>query len=568
MGDLANYAKTALGALGVAVGAAEAFNLLKQGIQFSVNAAAEAQTVDTKLAAVVAATGGVAGTTASELEKMAGGLSRTSGVEQDTIKNSEALMATFYNIGKNVFPEAMKAALDMSAVLGQDLQSSVMQLGKALQEPGTAFTALQRVGIMFSAAQKEIIQGLVATGDIAGAQEKILAEVNKEFGGAAQANALTYSGSVNAVSNSFKDLGAALAGGQNLNVMKEFNFQLSDGITLLAQYLAESNQFQTQDPLYSKFLDPNRTGKDTIDSLAAQRVQEQQLVDGKQKDAAITANLQGMGVTYTATLGQETLWVKQLGDQYRVLQGAKLASVQMDKEKAFDFSGMPTKGFDVTVEPKMDWSAIDRDVSGKIITLRANIDFVKAGGLDLSKAADDVNQALTAKKITPEQAKSMLGELFVAAEKIKADLGDETSWAAIVNVSKGMGVDFTTAKTMLDGIMNDISLIPNQIHIEITADLAGSGAWLLTGKGGQITPYQKGYQPAEQSNAFGADFIVPAGYTGDTYRINATTGEHVTVTPVGQEPRGGGAINVYGHVYNYPSKDDMSDQLLRLRGAS
>jgi tape measure domain-containing protein len=47
--------------------------------------------------------------------------------------------------------------------------------------------------------------------------------------------------------------------------------------------------------------------------------------------------------------------------------------------------------------------------------------------------------------------------------------------------------------------------------------------------------------------ANGTDFIVPAGYPGDSYRwaANLTSGERVTVTPAGKQ-RGGGRLTVYG----------------------
>jgi len=76
---------------------------------------------------------------------------------------------------------------DMSAALGQDGKSSAIQLGKALNDPIKGITALSRVGVSFTAQQKEAIKADVKRGDTLSAQKIILAELSKEFGGSAAA---------------------------------------------------------------------------------------------------------------------------------------------------------------------------------------------------------------------------------------------------------------------------------------------------------------------------------------------------------------------------------------------
>ena len=84
-------------------------------------------------------------------------------------------------IGKDIFPEATKTMLDMSTALGQDLKSSAIQLGKALQDPILGITALRRVGVNFNNAQKETVKRLVESGQMMKAQKFILAELRTEF---------------------------------------------------------------------------------------------------------------------------------------------------------------------------------------------------------------------------------------------------------------------------------------------------------------------------------------------------------------------------------------------------
>lgn len=100
-----------------------------------VAAAEEALVTEAKVAGVLRATGNAAGFTVNQLSAMADEFSRLTGVDDEVILNAEAVLLTFRKIGKDVFPEATKAALDMSAVMGQDLQSSMVQIGKALNDP-------------------------------------------------------------------------------------------------------------------------------------------------------------------------------------------------------------------------------------------------------------------------------------------------------------------------------------------------------------------------------------------------------------------------------------------------
>jgi hypothetical protein len=115
---------------------------------------------------------------------------------------------TFTNIGAagGIFDQATLTALNMSQALGQDLTSSAMQLGKALNNPVDGITALTRVGVTFTEQQKEQIKAMTEAGNIAGAQTVILAELNKEFGGSALAAGSTFSGALEILKNKFGEV--------------------------------------------------------------------------------------------------------------------------------------------------------------------------------------------------------------------------------------------------------------------------------------------------------------------------------------------------------------------------
>lgn len=170
------------------------------------NEAMEAENGLAQLEAVIKSTGGAAGMTSDELVKMADELSKVTRFSDDAIIGGENLLLTFTNIGADVFPDATKAILDMSTAMNQDLKSSAIQLGKALNDPIDGVGALTRVGVQFTDEQKKMIESLVKMGDIAGAQRIILAELNKEFGGSAEAAGQTFAGQLDILKNNLDNV--------------------------------------------------------------------------------------------------------------------------------------------------------------------------------------------------------------------------------------------------------------------------------------------------------------------------------------------------------------------------
>lgn len=179
---LTGFAGGGLGGLLGGIGAAGLFGHMVSEFQ-------EAELSGRKLEAVIRATGGAAGFSAKELSEFADELQKTTNFEGDATKAALAVLASFREIKGDTFKEATKAAMDMSVVMGQDLQSSIVQIGKALNSPLTGMTALQRVGVTFSAEQKEQIKNFLEMNDLASAQGVILRELANEFGGAAEATA-------------------------------------------------------------------------------------------------------------------------------------------------------------------------------------------------------------------------------------------------------------------------------------------------------------------------------------------------------------------------------------------
>jgi hypothetical protein len=171
--------------------ATKGFDALTTVIGDGVSDARDAAKVFAQTQQVIKSTGGAAGFTAEQIADMAGSLSAASGQSlfgDDDIERGQNMLLTFTSI-KETLPDTTKIMLDMAQALGTDAGGAAVQLGKALNDPIKGISALSRVGVSFTDQQKEQIKAMQAAGDMAGAQQVILAELNKEFGGSALAAA-------------------------------------------------------------------------------------------------------------------------------------------------------------------------------------------------------------------------------------------------------------------------------------------------------------------------------------------------------------------------------------------
>lgn len=180
-------------------------------------------------------TGNAAGKTSEGLQKLASELQRTTTFGDEAVLEMQSMLLTFTNIRGEVFDRTLPAILDLSTAMNQDLKSSAVQLGKALNDPIANLSALSRTGIQFSEAQKEVIKSLTKSGDLAGAQAIILEELERQFGGAATAAADTFGGALKQVQNAFGDLLENPSGLEaNKEALKEFADFLQDPATVNA----------------------------------------------------------------------------------------------------------------------------------------------------------------------------------------------------------------------------------------------------------------------------------------------------------------------------------------------
>ena len=220
-GALGGLGKIASGVLTVGLGAAVAgIGALGAVLGTSIKAAMDAENITAELNAVLKSTGGVSGMTADSVNSLAMALSKVTRFEDDAIVAGESTLLTFTKIGKDVFPMATEAMLNMAQKFG-GIDAAAMQLGKALNDPIAGVSTLRRVGVMLTDTQEKQIKKFVALGDVASAQKVILGELETEFGGLARAAGDTLAGKMDILKNRIGNVQEAI-GGALLPIITEF----------------------------------------------------------------------------------------------------------------------------------------------------------------------------------------------------------------------------------------------------------------------------------------------------------------------------------------------------------
>jgi uncharacterized protein YoxC len=152
----------------------------------------------------------------SRLVDLANEQARLTGVNQNTIKESQALLLTFKDIASSAdevggaFDRATQLTLDMASAGFGSVTDNAKQLGKALNDPIAGLTALRRSGIQFTEAQQDQIRTLVESGQVLEAQTMILEEIENQVGGTAEATANSTDKMKVAFSQASESIGMAL----------------------------------------------------------------------------------------------------------------------------------------------------------------------------------------------------------------------------------------------------------------------------------------------------------------------------------------------------------------------
>lgn len=180
------------------------------GIGFSLKAVLDA-TIESEheqslLANAVRATGAAAGYSTAQLKAQQAALQETTGVGDEAISAMQRTLIGFRNVHGEVFRAASQLALDFAAATGGDATDAARKFGMALNDPVNGLGRLKMAGVAVTDALKEQVDILVRAGDLEGAQNLIIKELTKSYGGAAVAARDTLGGSIMALKENFGNL--------------------------------------------------------------------------------------------------------------------------------------------------------------------------------------------------------------------------------------------------------------------------------------------------------------------------------------------------------------------------
>lgn len=170
------------------------------------NATIESENALAQLDARLKSTGGAAGLSREQLIAMATALQNVTTFSDEAVLGAETIIQRFTRIGRDVFPGVVKAALDVAAATGKSLPEAAEQMGRAFNNPIRGMRQLEAVGVHFTAAQKDTIKALDASGRAADIHRMFLDGLAVAVGGTAEKLRGTLGGALQALKVAFDNL--------------------------------------------------------------------------------------------------------------------------------------------------------------------------------------------------------------------------------------------------------------------------------------------------------------------------------------------------------------------------
>jgi murein DD-endopeptidase MepM/ murein hydrolase activator NlpD len=511
---------------------------------------AEQEQAEARLAQTLESTGFAAGLTASELTKLASELQNVTKFGDEAIISSQAVLATFKNIGEDVFPGALESILNVSEALGQDLQSSTIQIGKALNDPVEGLTALRRVGITFTAAQEDLIKSFADANDLASAQGIILEELESQFGGVARAAAETATGGFTQLANVAGDT-KELLGGLLSEALRPLADGFKDALLGVNQFIVSQQALKAVEEGLADIEQLRIVRQERINDLqrlatdlARTELRIQEIRSGKSQEnyrneLAVLEDLVG-GIRENKDAAFELVAATdaQIAAEQEAIDSAQqLAAERVAADAAAAASALETS------ETRQE--ASDESTENERENIFAELELRKAAIAEENAvflAQFNARQALREAELAEERAayevRRDLAEDFLSVVSQSAELVGE-AFATGEDAAKAFG------KVAVTAIADVISGFAEQAFVQAAIAFASgnfvSGATLTAaGIGAQIAAGAVKASAANFQTGTGPQgFTVPQGFEGDTFPVAASSGETVRVDRPGESGGGG-----------------------------
>lgn len=157
-------------------------------IHDAIGAQEEWQTQQARAASQVKQSGTIQGETKDKLVELSEATSKHTAVSREAVLTGVNMLDTYGNISGKVLPAATDALTRLASATNggvipsaQQMNTTAIQLGIALNDPATAYTRLRREGVTFTDQQKAQLKQMVATGDTMGAQKLLISAIDNQY---------------------------------------------------------------------------------------------------------------------------------------------------------------------------------------------------------------------------------------------------------------------------------------------------------------------------------------------------------------------------------------------------
>ena len=198
--------------------AAAGLGAVAVGMSAAIREASRLEVGMASLDAVLRATQGRVGLTAEEIDALARDIGRSTLASTSEVRQAAAQLLTFQSVAGDTFEETLRLSQDLAALGFGSISSSARVLARALEDPAGGLEGLRRVGVVFTAAQRDMIRAMVDGGDQAEAQALILSELQGRIGGAGTAQAGGLAGAVDTLGENWTELLETMGTGGSLNI--------------------------------------------------------------------------------------------------------------------------------------------------------------------------------------------------------------------------------------------------------------------------------------------------------------------------------------------------------------
>lgn len=162
--------------------------------------------VDTRLDAVIKATGQQYKYTTKDIKEYASALQSQTRFADDAIESAAQLLVATKKFDKEGLERTLTLSADLAEAMGTDITSAASTLSKALIEPGEGLNRLKTIGISFTTAEEEMITKLREAGDELGAQQMIIEKVEASYKGVAESIGSVNTSTLDKIKNTWSDL--------------------------------------------------------------------------------------------------------------------------------------------------------------------------------------------------------------------------------------------------------------------------------------------------------------------------------------------------------------------------